>query len=126
MARGLTWSERVANIAWFLRMKRAGFARGPDETVAQMLAPLPRRVAQGLWEPLCLAALNTPPSIASAQTFANVLKAAFAGSVAASDFMLSATDLAALFPDAAARFVESHGGVVRTATLRAHRACRPQ
>ena len=125
MARGLTWSERVANIAWFLRMKRAGFARGPDETVAQMLAPLPRRVAQGLWEPLCLAALNTPPSIASAQTFANVLKAAFAGSVAASDFMLSATDLAALFPDAAARFVESHGGVVRTATsARIARAAR--
>jgi predicted NAD/FAD-dependent oxidoreductase len=73
-------------------------------------------VAQGLWEPLCLAALNTPPGIASAQIFANVLKAAFAGNVAASDFLLPATDLASLFPDAAARFVESHGGVVRTAT----------
>jgi predicted NAD/FAD-dependent oxidoreductase len=32
-------------------------------------------------------------------------------------FGLRATDLAALFPEAAARFVESHGGVVRTATL---------
>ncbi len=115
-ARGLTWRERVANVAWFLRMKRTEFARGPDETVAQMLAPLPRRVARGLWEPLCLAALNTPPETASAQIFANVLKAAFAGHVKASDFLLPATDLASLFPEAAARFVEGHGGVVRTAT----------
>ena len=115
-ARGLTWRERVANVTWFLRMKRTGFARGPDETVAQMLAPLPRRVAQGLWEPLCLAALNTPPAIASAQIFANVLKAAFAGNVKSSDFLLPATDLAAMFPEAAARFVAAHGGVIRTAT----------
>jgi len=115
-ARGLTWSERVANVSWFLRLKRAGFACGSDETVAQLLAPLPRRVAHGLWEPLCLAALNTPPAIASAQIFANVLKTAFAGSMAESDFLLPATDLTSVFPESAARFVEEHGGAVRTAT----------
>jgi len=114
-AHGLTWRERIANIAWFLRLKRAGFARGPNETVARMLAALPQRAAQGLWEPLCLAALNTPPEIASAQIFANVLKAAFAGNANASDFLLPATDLTAMFPEAAARFVERRGGVMRTA-----------
>jgi hydroxysqualene dehydroxylase len=115
-ARGLTWRERIANIGWFLRLKRAGFARDPNETVARMLAPLPRRAARGLWEPLCLAALNTRPEIASAQIFANVLKAAFAGNADASDFLLPATDLTAMFPEAAARFVERHGGAMRTAT----------
>jgi squalene-associated FAD-dependent desaturase len=115
-ARGLTWRERIANIGWFLRMKREGFLRGPDETVAEMLATLPRRVAQGLWEPLCLAALNTPPAIASAQIFANVLKAAFAGSTQSGDFLLPATDLTSLFPEAAARYVEEQGGAIRTAT----------
>ena len=115
-ARGLTWRERIANIVWFQRLKRAGFARGPNETVSRMLAPLPRRVAQGLWEPLCLAALNTPPATASAQIFANVLKTAFAGTADASDFLLPVTDLSAMFPEAAARYVEHHGGVVRTAT----------
>jgi squalene-associated FAD-dependent desaturase len=115
-ARGLTWRERIANIVWFQRLKRAGFARGPNETVSRMLAPLPRRVARGLWEPLCLAALNTPPETASAQIFANVLKAAFAGAADASDFLLPATDLSAMFPEAAARYVERHGGEVRTAT----------
>ena len=115
-ARGLTWRERIANIRWFLGLERTGFARGPNDTVARMLAPLPRRVAQGLWEPLCLAALNTPPATASAQVFANVLKAAFAGSPDASDFLLPATDLTAAFPEAAARFVLDRGGAFRTAT----------
>ena len=54
-------------------------------------------------------------AIASAQVFANVLRAAFAGAGDASDFLLPATDLSALFPDPAARFVEAHSGIVRTA-----------
>ena len=113
-ARGLSWRERIANIAWMRKLKRTGFVRPPYETVAQMLAPLPRRVAQGLWEPLCLAALNTPASTASAQIFANVLKAAFAGRADASDFLLPATDLSAVFPEAAARYVTDRGGAIRT------------
>jgi hydroxysqualene dehydroxylase len=115
-ARGLTWRERRANIAWFLRLKRAGFRCDPDQTVAGMLAPLPRRVVQGLWEPLCLAALNTPLDSASAQVFANVLKAAFGGPVEACDFLLPATDLTAVFPEAAARYAAGHGGTVRTSS----------
>ena len=113
-ARGLSWRERIANIAWMRKLKRTGFVRPPYETVAQMLAPLPRRVAHGLWEPLCVAALNTPSVTASAQTFANVLKATFAGRADASDFLLPATDLSAVFPDAAARFITARGGAIRT------------
>lgn len=116
-ARGLTWRERFANLAWFQSLTRHGFARAKQETVAQMLSPLPRRVAQGLWEPLCLAALNTPPAQASAQIFANVLEAALAGAATASDFLLPATDLSSAFPEAAARFVADRGGAVHTATL---------
>ncbi len=62
---------------------------------------------------------------ASAQIFANVLKAAFAGRADATDFLLPATDLSAMFPDAAARFVEIRGGVIRTsAPARIVRAAR--
>jgi squalene-associated FAD-dependent desaturase len=124
-ARGLSWRERIANIAWMRKLKRSGFVRPPYETVAQMLAPLPRRVAQGLWEPLCVAALNTPAATASAQIFANVLKAAFAGRANASDFLLPATDLSAVFPEAAARFVTGRGGAIRmSAPARVVRAAR--
>lgn len=113
-ARGLSWRERLANIAWFRGVERARFVRPARETVAKMLAPLPPRIARLLWEPLCLAALNTPVATASAQVFANVLQAAFAGRGDASDFVLPATDLSALFPDAAARYVAERGGRLRT------------
>jgi hydroxysqualene dehydroxylase len=116
MARGLTWRERWANIAWFRKLQRDGFACGRNQTVAQLLAPLPGRVAQGLWEPLCLAALNTHPQAASAQIFANVLKAALGGAVEDSDFLLPATDLSAAFPEAAARYVIDQRGTVRAGT----------
>ena len=113
-ARGFSLRERFANLAWFRRIERAGFVRPPTETVAKMLAPLPPRVARLLWEPLCLAALNTPVATASAQGFANVLRAAFAGAGEASDLLLAATDLSALFPEAAAAYVGTHGGAVCT------------
>jgi squalene-associated FAD-dependent desaturase len=111
-AHGLSWRERVANIRWFRQLERQGFVRPLSETVAQLLAPLPFRVARLLWEPLCLAALNTPAAAASAQIFANVLRASFTGDPGASDFVLPATDLTTLLPSAAARHLETHGGQV--------------
>jgi len=115
-ARGLSLSERIANIAWFRRLEREGFARPPRETVARMLAPLPPRVARLLWEPLCIAALNTPAASASAQVFANVLRVAFGAGGGASDFVLPANDLSAIFPEAAARYCAARGGLHRTGT----------
>jgi squalene-associated FAD-dependent desaturase len=109
---GLTWRERLANLAWFRALERTGFARPAAETVAQLLRPLPPRVAKRLWEPLNLAALNTPAEAASAQVFANVLKASFGARGEDSDFVLPATDLSSFFPDEAARYVQEHGGTV--------------
>jgi squalene-associated FAD-dependent desaturase len=113
-ARGLSWRERLANLAWFRDIERGRFACRDGETVAQLLAPLPRRVAAQLWEPLNLAALNTPASLASAQVFANVLRAAFAGRGEDCDFILPTTNLTAFFPEPAARYVTAHGGSVAT------------
>ncbi len=111
-ARGLTLRERLANLRWFRQLERSGFIRPARETVARMLASLPPRVAASLWEPLCIAALNTPASAACAQTFANVLRAAFAGGGDAADFLLPATDLTSLLPEAALGHVLARGGTV--------------
>ncbi|HET9046442.1 MAG TPA: hydroxysqualene dehydroxylase HpnE [Casimicrobiaceae bacterium] len=113
-ARGLTWRERLANVGWMRALERDNYARPPRETVARMLRPLPARVARELWTPLCLAALNTPIATASAQVFANVLRAAFGADGAASDFVIPATDLAALFPEAADGYLRNRGGTLRT------------
>jgi len=115
-ARGLTWSERLANVRWMRALERGGYARPRGETVAKMLAPLPPRVTQQLWAPLCLAALNTPIATASAQVFAHVLRAAFGERGDDSDLIVPAADLSALFPDCAAAFVRERGGTVRAGT----------
>ncbi len=114
-ARGLTLPERLSNLRWFRRLEREKFIRPAGETVARMLVPLPARVRGLLWEPLCIAALNTPIANACAQTFANVLQAAFAGGSAAgaADFVLPATDLTTLFPESAIRHVVARGGSIQ-------------
>jgi hydroxysqualene dehydroxylase len=111
-AQGLTMRERIDLMAWFRRLERNDFRCDPAATVSELLASGPRAVAERLWNPLCLAALNTPPARASAQIFANVLRASFADERGASDFLFAARDLSSVFPEAAARFVAAHGGTV--------------
>lgn len=108
-AKGLSLVERLAVVGWFHRLQRRDFRCPAGMTVAELIAEGPV-AAGGLWRPLCLAALNTPVERASAQVFANVLRAAFASCAEASDFLFASTDLSALFPDAALRYVEARGG----------------
>jgi squalene-associated FAD-dependent desaturase len=65
-----------------------------------------------LWEPLCVAALNTPLAAASAQVFLNVLRDSLGAERSASDLLLPRTDLSALLPEPAARYVVNRGGRV--------------
>ena len=118
-ARGLSWRERWALIAGFRGVERAGYQCPPSQTVDDCFAATPRRAMDALWAPLCLAALNTPPERASAQLFANVLRGIFTGRAADSHLLLPVTDLSALFPDAAMRYIEARGGTVHIgATVR--------
>ena len=114
-AQGLSLRDRLGVVAWFQRLMRRDFRCEAGATVAQLLAEGPP-AAHALWAPLCLAALNTPIERASAQVFANVLRAAFAADTGSSDFVLPATDLTSLFPDAALRFVEANDGRVALRT----------
>jgi squalene-associated FAD-dependent desaturase len=114
-ARGLAAADRLRAARFVGRLRRDGFMLPRDESVAALLA------AQGqtaplrelLWEPLCVAALNTPADHASAQVFANVLRDTLGGARSASDLLLPRTDLGALFPEPAARFVTARGGEMR-------------
>lgn len=112
-ARGLSWRDRLALIGSFRDLARAAFRGSPGQTVAEILSRTPTPVVAALWEPLCLAALNTPPARASARAFVQVLREAFAGPAGHSDLLVPAVDLSACFPDAAARFVAARGGIVR-------------
>ena len=111
--RGVSRGERFAAIAFVRRLARGGFCCAPELSVAELLADSPARVTTLLWEPLCIAALNTPIETASAQVFLNVMRFAFARRARDSDLLLPRVDLSTLFPDAAAAYIADHGGAIR-------------
>ncbi len=131
LAKGLDWREKVAAIRLMQGLQAGKFRIEPDSTVTEWLdrnetpcsaLPSGRRQRRFLWEPLCIAALNTPADRASAQVLANVLRDSLAGARAASDMLLPRVNLSALFPEPAAKFIAKHGGIVhlgrRVASLR--------
>lgn len=125
-AQGLTWSERISATRFMLRLRRADFllkniplppgeGRGEGATDITVSALLARHgqstnLVQKLWEPLCIAALNTPVQIASAQVLLNVLRDALNQRRPDSDMLLPRIDFSALFPVRAANYVKQRGG----------------
>jgi squalene-associated FAD-dependent desaturase len=116
LARGLDWREKRAAIHLMQGLKAGQFRIEPDCTVTEWLDrnETPPRQRRLLWEPLCIAALNTAADRASAQVLANVLRDSLGGRRSASDMLLPRVDLTALFPEPAAEFITEHGGGVHT------------
>ncbi len=114
-AQGLGFSDRIATARFMAWARNQGFKLTPDTNVRALLGARrqPDTVSRLLWNPLCVAALNTPPELASAQVFLNVLKDSLNGSRADSDLLLPTVDFSALFPERAARYVQSRGGTIR-------------
>lgn len=115
-ARGLSWRERASAGVLMFRLRRRGYATQPGQTVDALLDETrqPPRLRSLLWEPLCVAALNTETHRACARIFATVLRDTLDREAADSDLIFPAADLGALFPDAAARKIEASGGEIRT------------
>ncbi|TCJ11512.1 desaturase [Parasulfuritortus cantonensis] len=113
-ARGLDAGEKYAAARFMRALARRRFRLDRDDTAARLLAEhgQPGRLVARLWQPICVAALNTPLAQASAQIFCNVLRDSLAGPRAASDMLFNRGDLGRLVPDAAARHVGERGGSI--------------
>lgn len=111
-ARGWNWAERWSLIRASLGWQWAGFRCPAPQTVAELCHALAPRVMRELIEPLCVSALNTPAHQASAQVFLRVLKDALFGIRGGSNLLLPRRDMGALFPDAAARWLQNQGHAV--------------
>ena len=113
-AKGLTMSARLSAVRFMLILRRMNFRLPDDMTVAEMLAQHGQGedLSMKLWEPLCIAALNTPIHKASAQVLLNVLRDALNKTRADSDMLLPRISLTELFPQRAADYVEQHGGIM--------------
>ena len=117
-ARGASVGEKLAAMQFMNCLKAVRFELARDLTVAELLDDHGQsgELRQRVWEPLCVAALNTPAQRASARVFMHVLRDTLGGRRAASDLLLPRVDLSRLFPEAAADFLVRRGGTIRTGT----------
>ncbi|MCB1916230.1 MAG: hydroxysqualene dehydroxylase HpnE [Rhodocyclaceae bacterium] len=115
-ARGIDWADRFAAARLIRHLRHHDWQIAPDRSVTNLLIDTAQTATlrARLWEPLCVAALNTPAAEASAQVFANVLRDSLAAGSAASELLIPRVDLSELFPVPATRWLGRRGHSVRT------------
>ena len=113
-AQGFSLGERFAAIRFCINLALGGFTLKHDLPVKEWLLQhhQPLSVTRALWEPLCLAALNTPIAYASAQVFLRVLGDTFSQRRRDADLLFTRVPLGDVFPLPAQQFIEQHGGHV--------------
>jgi len=115
-AQGVGFAEKLRTALWMQGIKARRFRLAGDSTVAEWLDAAGQTgvLRRHLWEPLCLAALNTPAERASAQLFANVLRDSLGSTHREdTDLLLPTVDFARLLPEPAARWLVSRGAELR-------------
>ena len=115
-AKGLSGSDKMALARFSSAARWMDWQLNTDCSVSELLHRFDQteRLIKLMWQPLCIAALNTPPERASAQIFLNVLRDSLGARRSASDMLIPRVDLTTLFPQQAANFVAQHGGTIKT------------
>jgi squalene-associated FAD-dependent desaturase len=112
-ARGWSWRDRLSFLSHAARWAAAGFRCDRSLTVGELCASLPATVRSALIEPLCVAALNTPATIASASVFLRVLRDALFAAPGSADLLLPRRPLSELLPEPAAAWLLHRGAQLR-------------
>jgi len=125
LSSGSSFSERVHTLQALYQLKQQSYLISPGLTVSQLCDEhgIHGVFRHFFWESLCLAALNTPPQFACAQTFLNILQDIAEGHQQASNFLIPRTDLSSLFPEPAAQYIQKKGAEVYTSC--AIKQCEP-
>jgi len=113
--RGLNLSERINAIKFMRYLQSNDYQIATDKPLVLFLINhmQSKRLIKFLWEPICLAALNTPLEKASTRVFLNVLRDSFSGSKHNSDFLLPKLDLSQILADPLAHYIQSKGGTIK-------------
>jgi len=113
--KGISFSERINAIKFMRYLQSNDYQIAIDKPLVLFLINhlQSKKLIQYLWEPLCLAALNTPLEKASTRVFLNVLRDTFSGSKHDSDFLLPRLDLSQILAEPVANYVQSKGGTIK-------------
>lgn len=112
MARGFSFIDKLAAIGFIRHLQSMDFMPDEPASVAEAIADQPEKIRRYLWEPLCVAALNTPLIQASYKIFSRVLKDALTGGRSNSELLIPARDLSSLFPDPAKNWLQQRGAQI--------------
>jgi hydroxysqualene dehydroxylase len=110
------WRDRLRTLTWLTQQSLKGFQCDASLTVSELTSNLPLSVRRDWIDPLCVAALNTPSSQASATVFLTVLRAVSQGGPGATDLLLPKAGLNELLPGPALRWLEQAGSTVHLGT----------
>ena len=113
-AKGLKLKDRIAAINFGLYLKKNNYQLAQDISLEALFNRTKQTdiLVRQLWEPLCLSTMNTPIKDASANVFMRVFKDAFTNKRKDADLLVPTVDLSNLFPNAAIKYIEDHGGKV--------------
>ena len=109
LCQGISFSERISTILFMAKLKKISYRLTEDEPLNDFLLKngQSRHLIKVLWEPLCLAALNTPIESASGKIFLNVLGDAFNHQKTDSDFLIPKLDLSQILSTPIARYLQT-------------------
>ena len=113
-AKGLRIHDKLAAVKFGLSLKKYSYKFKNDISVKELfkLTNQTNTLIHQLWEPLCLATMNTSIESASANVFMTVFRDAFTHKTKYADSLLPTTDLSNLLPNAAIKYIENNGGKV--------------
>lgn len=111
---GLSLAERFSVIQFLFKLKTSRYQLTIDLPLKDFLIKnnQSNKLVKFLWEPLCLAALNTPIHLASSKIFLNVLRDTFNNAKDSSDFLIPKLDLSQILSTPILRYLQANQSTI--------------
>ncbi len=113
--KGLSIKERMSALRFMRSLQESQYQILRDMSLKHFLIgqQQSKKLIEFLWEPLCVAALNTPIEKASTRIFLNVLRDTFSGNKKNSDFLLPRQDLSQIISEPLSHYIKANRGIIK-------------
>ena len=114
LAKGLKLKDKIRILNFGLKIKFNLISIESDLNLESFLIKQNQNpnIIKNIWEPLCIAIMNTPIAQTSTEIFLLVLKDSFFKNRSASDLLFFKTNLSDAFPTPAQHYIEQHNGKI--------------